>query len=144
MTDKTELILGGAALVVGGVTLTAIVKQINQNGGNISQGIHDGIVNVGDAVAKDIKYIGIGGGIGVLGFLLLPPPLDLLAVVAGAATAVVLYETDKNNPKDDSATVTKNVTVYDSNGYDQNGNYNAAYDSTVTTSENLTPTTTNN
>ncbi len=83
---RTILIIGGFALA--GVTIVAVSKGINNAEGNVGQGVADGIRTLSDAIATDIRGIGLGAGIAAVG-LLLPPPLDILAILAGAAVAAI-------------------------------------------------------
>lgn len=76
MTDRQTTIVYVAAIAVAGIVAVPVLKQ----------GVTNGLTAVGNAAAKDVTALGVGGGI-ALASLLLPPPVDILGIIAGGVVA---------------------------------------------------------
>lgn len=97
--ERTILLVGGLAL--GGLAIVTFAKGINQAEGNIGTGIANGFQSIFTSIGSDIEYVGIGAGIAALS-IFLPPPIDVIGLVAALAVPVILYETSgsQSSPPD--------------------------------------------
>lgn len=91
MTERTKIVLIVGSTVAACWAGTRIVDAVSTQvaaGGKISDGIAQGVSNLSSQIGQGSKGLLVGGGVGFLLFLLLPPPFDLIGLIAGAGAAV--------------------------------------------------------
>jgi hypothetical protein len=123
VNTNTVIIVGGisAGLIATvyisrgiGNAITTGTGNLTTAGSGLSNGLQQGINNLTNNAGQVVKGLSIGGGVAVLAALLLPPPLDIIGIVVGIGSAVVIG--------DSTPTVVGSVTVSDtpSSGTDLN------------------------